>query len=124
MLNRGELSCCSGTLLSGCVQWVGFCSGSRELREGQPKAALSWQEGEVTCVLSDGSELDIIFSKRQSSSLLHQILGGEIQIALLRASRCHAAQSERGVRAHTVRCTLDLLKHRCSRRNVTVRWSR
>lgn len=84
MLNRGELSCCSRSLLSGCVQWAGFHSGSGELREGQPKAALSWQEGEVTCVLSDSSELDIIFSKRQPGSLLHQILGSEIQLALLR----------------------------------------
>lgn len=84
MLNRGELSCCSGSLLSGCVPWAGFRSGSGELREGQPKAALSWQEGEVTCVLSDSSELDIIFSKRQPSSLLHRILGSEIQMAPLR----------------------------------------
>lgn len=84
MLNRGELSCCSRSLLSGCVQWAGFHLGSGELREGQPKAGLSWQEGEVTCVLSDSSELDIIFSKRQPGSLLHQILGSEIQLALLR----------------------------------------
>lgn len=103
MLNRGELSCCSGSLLSGCVQWAGFHLGSGGLREGQPKAALSWQEGEVTCVLSDSSELDIIFSKRQPGSLLHQILGSEIQLALLRV--CTPAPR------------LDLFEHRCCREN-------